>query len=622
MAAISNNFGSQNTSEDVVFSARELAVLNEIATVVSSATDINDVYSSFAALVGEVIDWDGIIVVTPCDDERNFMIRVREGSLSPGRGAGDLFENQGSLYEEIVKTRETQNISVFEGQTAEWALKLPGIRDSLLAGFRSFMATPLISQGNILGGLHVQSYKPDAFSEHDRMIFERIGMFLGPTIERFNAYEELKRDDLHAKSMLRMGRLLLGAADLGDVFDSFIDELRTVIEVDRLAIAVVQPDGGTITDRYMHGIPVVGYEVNKVHPMDSLEPNGLDVTSHGYILAPGMLDSADPVNSPGLYANNQAGLRSAMFAGLRSEGKLVGTMNVKSLRLDAYAAHELVYFEQLADHVAASIDRTLSHESELESNRAAQERSKAQQEAIRIVDVTRAKERLLSSASHELRTPLTGILAFIDLLARNREGNLSDKQMRYLSIVRRNAEDLSGKVHSLIDHSARNSGQLNIKLEQFKLAPMLQEALTDATPKMAELGQSHHLDVDESIEAVGDRRHLLAAVGHLIENAIQYTPGGSEIRVVGKVDARHLEVSVSDEGGGITDDHAEGIFDPFERGELTGMADRPGAGLSLTYVRAVAVGHGGDALYESSDGGGAKFTISIPVRVGSDSADQ
>jgi signal transduction histidine kinase len=622
MATISNNFGSQNTTGDVVFSARDLAVLNEIATVVSSATDISDVYSAFSALVGEVIEWDGIIVVTPWDDARNFMIRVREGSLSPGRRAGDLFEIQGSLYEELVRTRETQNISVVEGQTAEWALKYPGIRDSLVAGFRSFMAAPLISHGNLLGGLHVQSYKADAFSEHDRMIFERIGIFLGPTIERFNAYEELKRDDLHAKSMLRMGRLLLGAADLGDVFDSFIDELRMAMEVDRFAIAVAQPDGETITDRYMYGIPVDGYEVGKVHSMESLEPNGLDVTSHGYILAPGMLDNADPVASPGLHANNQAGLKSAMFAGLRSEGKLVGTMNVKSVRLDAYAAHKLEYFEQLADHVAASIDRTRSHESELELNRAARERSNAQQEAVKIVEVTRAKERLLSSASHELRTPLTGILAFVDLLARNRDGNLNDKQLRYLSIVRRNAEDLSGKVNSLIDHSARNSEQLNIKLERFRLAPMLQEALTDAAPKMAELGQSHRVDVDESIEAVGDRRHLLTAIGHLIDNAIQYTPRGSEVRIAGEVNGRYLEMSVSDEGAGISEDHAAGIFDPFERGELTGMADRPGAGLGLTYVRAVAIGHGGDASYEPSSGGGAKFMIQIPVRVGSDSPDQ
>jgi len=50
MATLSNNFGIQNNPEDVVFSARELAVLNEIATVVSSATDISDVYSSFAVL--------------------------------------------------------------------------------------------------------------------------------------------------------------------------------------------------------------------------------------------------------------------------------------------------------------------------------------------------------------------------------------------------------------------------------------------------------------------------------------------------------------------------------------------------------------------------------------------
>jgi len=614
MATQSEKFDSSQITDEVVFSARELAVLNEIATVVSSATDISDVYSSFAALVADVIEWDGIILNTPCDDGRNFMIRVREGSAIKGRTSGDAFEIEGSLFGEVVKSRSTVSISVAEGQTAEWALKVPGLRGPLLSGVRSWMATPLVSQGELLGVFYVQSLEPNAFTDHDRLILERIATFVGPTIERFNAQEKLQQEERHSKSLLRIGRLLLGAHDLDDVINQFTDELRTVIEVDRLAIAIATPDGHSLIDRWLVGVVVEGRGANSITPLDALEPGGLDVNSHGYIMPVGPLSESDVVSSPGLYANYQAGLRSAMFAGLRSQGALVGTINVKSRNEDAYSASDLEFFEQVTDHLAASIARTVSYEVEEQLNRAAQDRLKAEQEALRVVDVIQAKERLLTSASHELRTPLTGILAFVDLLARNRSGNLAEKELRYLSIVRRNAEDLSGKVNSLIAHAARDAGELNIKLESFDLATMLREVETDAVPKLAELGQTLNLVIPDNVEMIGDRRQLLVAVTHLIDNATRYAPRNSQISVVGEQIGGNIDISVSDEGRGVPDEHASDIFDPFERGELTGMADNPGAGLGLTYVRAVAVGHGGDALYGKTANGGAEFTIRIPVR--------
>ena len=105
------------------------------------------------------------------------------------------------------------------------------------------------------------------------------------------------------------------------------------------------------------------------------------------------------------------------------------------------------------------------------------------------MDVILAKERLLSSASLELRTPLAGIMAFIDLLVRNRRGNLDEKQVRYLSIIRRNAEELTGQVDSLIRHAERKSGQLYFSCGIFEMVTMLRDAVTDASPQLAEQRQ-------------------------------------------------------------------------------------------------------------------------------------
>jgi K+-sensing histidine kinase KdpD len=131
---------------------------------------------------------------------------------------------------------------------------------------------------------------------------------------------------------------------------------------------------------------------------------------------------------------------------------------------------------------------------------------------------------------------------------------------------------------------------------------------------LAEHGQSVALDVPDGLEVIGDRRLLLVSVTHLLDNATRYAPNDSSIYLEAGQVGNNIDISVSDQGAGVPEEHAPDIFDPFERGQLTGMAETPGAGLGLTYVRAVAVGHGGDALYGRTSDGGAKFTIRIPLR--------
>ena len=614
MATQFDNLQIADTTEEQAFSARELSVLIDIATVVSAASSIGAVYSSLAALVADLIEWDAIIITTSEDDGRTFTVSLREGEGVPGRAIGTKIGADGTLHGEATKGRETLYFTADDGLTAELALRFPGLRHKLLAGFRSFLASPLFSQGEVVGVICVQSFEPHAFGDHDRMLFERIAVFVGPAVGRIDAYRALKREDLRNKSLLKIDRLLLGAHDIGDVFEQFVEELRTVVEVDRIVIAITQPDGAALIDRYRHGISVPNWDENIVIPMDALEPNGMDVTSHGYILPHDAMRDIDPAASPGLYASYQAGLRSKMFVGLRSEGRLVGAVTLKSVNASAYGAADLEYFEQVADHIAASIERTLAHESEIEMNRGQEDRIRFQQEERRAVDVIRAKQRLLSSASLELRTPLSGIMGFVDLLARNRHRNLDEKQVRYLSIIRRSAEELSGKVDSLIDHAEIKESQLQISLESFEMATMLREAVTDAVPKLTEQGQSAHVESDEGIEIIGDRRQLITAIEHLIDCTSRHAPPDTTIRVLGQRVGSRIELSVICHGPGDPDEFVPEAIEPLEGEDKVDNVGRTGPDPDFTYVRAVAVAHGGDTTYDSTPDGGATFTIRIPAR--------
>jgi len=593
----------------------ELNVLQEIAALTSSAGDITDVYSSVAALVAELIDWDGIIVNTPNPDGVNFDIRLREGDIPPGRGAGAKFEIEGSLFEEVQKVRQSVRISVAETNTAEWAMRMPGIRGSLLAGVKSFLSTPLMSQGELVGALYVQSVRTAAFNDHDRLLLERVVMLLGPAIARFDALRELEIEHNRAQCLLLIGKLFLDADNFDQVQDKFFEYMSKELPIDRSAIAVITDDGTALQDRYMYGLKVPVWDDQAAIKLDQLEPNGIDVISHGYILPPDGMANADPDTSPGLHANYKAGLRSAMFAGLRVRGQLLGTINVKSKVENAYTPEDLQFFEQVTNRLSELLARSLAVEAEEVSRKQTEKLRGSEHEVQRMLDVTQVKQRLLTSASHELRTPLTGILAFTDLLARNRSGNLEDKQLRYLSIVRKNAEELSGKINALISHADRDRELVQVNIESFDLLEMLTELVTDSSPKLVDTGHDLKVDCSAGLVIQADRRQLMVALSNLIENAAKYSPSNTTIYMAGNVDKHEARITVIDEGVGVEADHTETIFDPFDRGEKTGMSDEPGAGPGLSYVKAVAHAHNGDAYYEHAKDGGAKFTIVIPVDV-------
>ena len=401
MADQSGSNPDAETAGEADLSTREMNVLLNIATVVSAASSMNDVYSSFAALVADLIEWDGISFTTLNDDGKTFSFSLREGAAVPVRSSAEKFPIEGTLHGEAVEKRETQYFVANNGQTAELALKIPGLRRSLLAGFRTFMATPLFSQGEVVGGISVQSFGPHAFSARDQMLFERIASFVGPTLGRFNAFESLQKDDLRNKSLLKIGQLLLGSHDLGEAFDQLVDEMRTVVDVDRLTISVAELGSKNLVDRHVFGVHVPGNEANRVISLDSLQSGRLDLASHGYIFAETSLRDADPLKDPRGFANYEAGLRSAMFAALRTESRLVGTINLKSTSENAYVKADLEYFEQVADHVAASVDRTLAHESKTQSSSCRKGSAGARQKDRLAADSARAKDRLLASPPGE-----------------------------------------------------------------------------------------------------------------------------------------------------------------------------------------------------------------------------
>jgi two-component system sensor histidine kinase SenX3 len=122
---------------------------------------------------------------------------------------------------------------------------------------------------------------------------------------------------------------------------------------------------------------------------------------------------------------------------------------------------------------------------------------------------------------------------------------------------------------------------------------------------------------ESGLHVVGDARQLVTALGNLVDNAVRYAPDGTRVTVAVRQVKEPLgsiaEISVSDEGPGISAHERDRIFERFYRVDSARSRETGGTGLGLAIVKHVAAGHGGEATVWSDEGTGSTFTLRLPA---------
>ena len=214
-----------------------------------------------------------------------------------------------------------------------------------------------------------------------------------------------------------------------------------------------------------------------------------------------------------------------------------------------------------------------------------------------------SQQRFVANASHELRTPLTTQRALVDV-------NLSDPaaspaQLRAtLEKIRAVTDESEHLVMSLLALAKSERG-VNHRTP-VDLAAIAQGALDGE-------GRGLHLDTSlESAAVAGDRALLQRMVGNLVDNATRYNLPDGWIRMATGVSDGHAFVRVSNSGRKIPDHAVTLLFEPFRRLDGDRLADRGGAGLGLSIVRAIAAAHGGQASATPLEDGGLEVVVTLP----------
>ena len=230
------------------------------------------------------------------------------------------------------------------------------------------------------------------------------------------------------------------------------------------------------------------------------------------------------------------------------------------------------------------------------------------QSAFAARDATEARLRqFLADASHELRTPLTSIQGFAELF---RIG--ADNANMGTETIMRRIEEESARMKALVEDLlllARLDQVRQSERRPVDLSVLAADACSDATA--AAPGRPVTLSAPQPVVVLGDEAHLRQAFANLLTNALSHTPPGSSIAVAARLESGGAVVEVRDDGPGLDDEALVHVFDRFWQKDPARSG--AGVGLGLAIVAAVADEHNGSVTAANAPGGGAIFTIRLPL---------
>ena len=252
---------------------------------------------------------------------------------------------------------------------------------------------------------------------------------------------------------------------------------------------------------------------------------------------------------------------------------------------------------------------------------------------------SKTKSQFLANMSHELRTPLNSIIGFSDVLKAGIGGSLTDKQLECLGHISQSGQHLLAVINDILDLSKVEAGKMEIDLSNMDLAVVLGSSLAILKEKAAQRQIRFMLELDPELDLIQvDERKFKQILYNLISNAIKFSAENTTITVsaqlvpraqVGRLDATRpqrilpgvaadfdsfLELSISDQGIGISQEGLDRLFEPFTQID-SGLARKfEGTGLGLVMVTRLAQLHGGLLGVSSKEGEGTCFTIWLPLR--------
>jgi PAS domain S-box-containing protein len=337
--------------------ASERARLAEISRIVSSTQNLDDVFSSFADQVRELVHFDRMVISELSIDRNSVRDRFVDGAAIAETPVGTSFTvGIDELYVEVFENN--RHFHVFGSEYLDYVArnKIEEIRSTV--GFRSFLTVPFIWRGASSGFMTVRSFDARGWSEHEIDLAWQVSTLLAAAIAFSNQFAEIENESQQRDHIAKIGRIVSSSPNLQEVFAAFYEEALQLIPVDRLAIDLIDHRTGLGRTAYAGGLQVQPRDTDKAYysldtgrlPSEVYEEHRSFVANKDALARIAKNDDSNS-NTDRI----EAGLVSALFIPIVQQGVLAGSITFRSKLADPYTERHAELGEQIASQIAGVI---------------------------------------------------------------------------------------------------------------------------------------------------------------------------------------------------------------------------------------------------------------------------
>ena len=245
----------------------------------------------------------------------------------------------------------------------------------------------------------------------------------------------------------------------------------------------------------------------------------------------------------------------------------------------------------------------------------AQYQKKIEEQIIQLKKLDKIKSNFLNITPHELRTPISAIKGYIQLILKQKLGEINEEQKKSLEVALRNANRLDHLILDILDISRLDSGTMRFIPEPTNVKVMIDETIET----MQSSADAKYIKINTAVEEylpdlTIDQERIKQVIINLLNNAIKFSPDNSNINVNIRKEQDNISFEMQDFGRGIPEGQQNNIFDAFYQVKSDEDKKLGGVGLGLAISRGIILAHGGHIWVESTLDKGSKFTFLLPIK--------
>jgi GAF domain-containing protein/CheY-like chemotaxis protein len=507
----------------------------------------------------------------------------------------------------LPRTKKLIHIADITKETSYLRGSRPLVALADVGGARTLLAVPMLKENELIGAIAIYRQEVRPFTDKQIELVTNFASQAVIAIENVRLLNELRarttelaRSVEELRALGAVSQAINSSLDLETVLDTIVTKATQISGTEAGAIYVLDEQQREFQLRATFGMSEeLITAVRNMHSEIS-EAVGLLTEAHEPSQQADLRDlPATPLNDTIL----RAGYRARLVVPLMRFGNVVGALIVRRKAPGAFPANTVDLLQTFAAQSALAIQNARLF-------------SEIGEKSHQLEVASQHKSRFLANMSHELRTPLNAVIGVTEMLLEDARDLKRDDEIEPLDRVLRAARHLLALINDILDLSKIEAGKMELHLESFSLAPLIEDVVKTIEPLAAKNGNRLVVDCLPDTGTIhADQTRFRQALLNLASNANKFTEKGT-VTIAARhepIDGREwITVAVTDTGIGMNTEQMGRLFQEFSQADSSTTRKYGGTGLGLAISRHFCRMMGGDITVDSNPGEGSTFTIRLP----------